>query len=91
MSLLTEKFYKRTSFSVQDSYVETGTYKGENLKSVINADLFKFIYSIELDPVWYQYNKDRFREYDNVFFHHGDSSQILPLVLGINTSSCVFF
>jgi hypothetical protein len=42
MSLLTTNFYKRSSFSMQKSYVETGTYKGENLESIVNSDLFNW-------------------------------------------------
>jgi len=91
MSLLTERFYKRTGFSIQKSYLETGTFKGENLESVINADLFNFIYSIELDPVWYQFNKERFNNYTHCFFYNGDSSQILPQVLRVIDFSCLFF
>ena len=81
MSLLTKRFYQRTAFLAQNSYVETGTYKGENLEAIIDSSLFENIYSLELDAKWYEYNKNRFSDKGNVHFNHGDSAELLPLVL----------
>jgi len=91
MSLLTKRFYQRTAFLSQNSYVETGTYKGENLEAIIDSSLFDNIYSLELDAKWYEYNKNRFSDKGNVHFYHGDSAELLPLVLDKKIESCIFF
>ena len=77
MSQLTELFYELSGVKRGISYVETGCYEGLNLERVINGSKYQEFHSIELSPEWYEYNRTRFADLDNVFMHLGDSSLVL--------------
>jgi len=54
MPVLKEKLYNLTSTPKTKIYIETGTYRGDGIKKVI--DEYDYIHSIELSQTWYDYN-----------------------------------
>jgi len=79
MPNLTQVFYDVTKTSKTNQYIETGTYLGDGIKTVLNN--YKTIHSIELAEKWYNYNIEQFKNNDSVKMHFGDSKKILPELL----------
>ena len=79
MPNLTKTFYNSTNTTKHSHYIETGTYLGEGIKSVLTN--YENIHSIELSEKWYNYNVDQFKQHQNVKMHLGDSKKILPELL----------
>jgi hypothetical protein len=79
MPNLTEFLYNSTNNIKTKHYIETGTYLGDGIKTVINN--YDFIYSIELSEKWYNYNVEQFKDNNNVKMYLGDSKNILPKIL----------
>jgi len=79
MPNLTSLFYNKTGISKTNHYIETGTYLGEGIKSVLNN--YENIHSIELSQKWYEYNIEQFKDNNNVKIYLGDSKKILPQLL----------
>ena len=79
MPNLTQHFYNITKNSKTNEYIETGTYLGDGIKSVLNN--YKKVHSIELSEKWYEYNIEQFKNVNNVKIHLGDSKKILPMLL----------
>jgi hypothetical protein len=75
MPNLTENFYNLINNKKTNHYIETGTYLGDGIKTVLNN--YEFIHSIELSEKWYQYNLEQFNNYNNVKMYLGDSKKIL--------------
>ena len=70
-------------------FIETGTYKGEMIESVLNY--FPRIISIELDPKLAQRAKDKFSSVSHVTILQGDSGELLPKVLTTIEEPCLFW
>ena len=70
-------------------YVETGTYNGENLTK--RLDSYDLLYSIEINPEFYESNIQKFATQKKVKLFNGDSGAILPLILNDVAQSCVIF
>lgn len=65
-------------------FIETGANLGDGIQAALESG-FKEIYSIEIDPAFYQHCKDRFKDVPNVFVIQGDSgSQLIKLMKAIN-------
>ena len=79
MPILKEKLYNLTSTPKTNIYIETGCYRGDGIKKVINE--YGCIHSIELSEKWYNYNLDLWKDTENVHLHLGDSKKILPHLL----------
>lgn len=79
MPNLTSDFYNFSNNLKTNHYIETGTYLGDGIKTVINN--YENIHSIELSEKWYQYNVDQFKDSQNVKMYLGDSKKILPELL----------
>jgi hypothetical protein len=79
MPNLTEYLYTITNNTKTNHYIETGTYLGDGIKTVINN--YNFIHSIELSEKWYNYNIEQFKDNNNVKIYLGDSKKILPILL----------
>jgi hypothetical protein len=79
MPLLTDFFYEKTKTNKTNHYIETGTYMGNGIKSVLND--YNFVHSIELSKYWYDYNIEQFSNNNKVKIYHGDSKKLLPEVL----------
>lgn len=79
MPNLTSYFYEVSKQQKTNYYIETGTYLGDGIKTVLNN--YKHIYSIELSEKWYNYNKTQFINNDNVNIIFGDSKKKLPELL----------
>jgi hypothetical protein len=89
MPNLTENFYKLTNTTPTIHYIETGSYRGEGIKEVLNN--YNQIHSIELSEIWYNYNVEQFKDNPNVKLYLGDSKIILPkLLLEINEPITVY-
>ena len=69
--------------------IETGTCLGE----MVNAtkQIFKKIYSIELDPILFKNAQQRFSSSKNITLLNGDSSKVLPEVLKAIDYPCLFW
>jgi hypothetical protein len=61
------------------TFVETGTYKGEMVKALMND--FDRVYSIELSRDLYKKAQNRFRKNDHVKLIHGDSGEKLKAIM----------
>lgn len=72
-------FFKE--FSSNKCFVETGSYLGDGIKNALESGFDK-IYSIEISEKYYEYCKERFSEYPNVYLFWGDSSKVLQNVIG---------
>ena len=79
MPNLTSQFYNLTKNTQTRHYIETGTYLGDGIKSVLNN--YENIHSIELSEKWYQYNIEQFKNNNNVKMYLGDSKKLLPDLL----------
>ena len=79
MPNLTKYLYTSTNNTKTNHYIETGTYLGDGIKTVINN--YDFIYSIELSEKWYNYNVEQFKDNNNVKIYLGDSKKVLPKLL----------
>jgi len=79
MPNLTSLFYEITNLQKTNFYIETGTYLGDGIRTVLNN--YDNIHSIELSEKWYNYNVEQFKDYKNVKMHLGDSKKILKNLL----------
>jgi len=70
-------------------FVETGTYMGEMIDSVLN--LFPRIISIEFDPELAKRAKNKFSSSPHVTILQGDSGEILPKLLAEINEPCLFW
>jgi hypothetical protein len=70
-------------------FVETGTYYGQT--TGIIARLGVTVDSIELSPELHAKAADMFASDPNVRLHQGDSTQVLPLILGSLCEPAVFW
>jgi len=70
-------------------FIETGTYKGKMVYSVI--PYIKEIYSIELEPRHYENATRRFAGYPNIHILLGQSGEVLPGVLAKINQPCIFW
>jgi hypothetical protein len=61
-------------------FIETGAALGDGIQAAIDAG-FKKIYSIEIDPFFYEHCKDRFKELTDVHIILGDSDGCLEKLL----------
>lgn len=64
---------------IPDVFIETGTYHGFGIYTVLRD--FKTIHTIELSEKWYKNAVNMFKDYKNVFCHHGDSAEVLAKIL----------
>jgi len=63
------------------TFVETGTYKGDTVKTMLLSSLFENIYSVDIDKTRAARAKRRFRSFKFIQCDHGDSAVWLPQVL----------
>lgn len=69
-------------------FVETGTYKGETINKF--EPFFDKLYTIEIKPEFYQYNKDKYTG-NKITFLLGDSSTVLNKLTLELDKNCIFF
>lgn len=60
-------------------FIETGTYYGDTVATMRKH--FNKIMSVELSRELYEYNKQRFKNTDNVLLWQGDSGKVMPQML----------
>jgi len=72
-----------------DVLIETGTYMGDMIFAM--RDIFKEIYSIELDKNLYIRSKERFVDYPHIHIFRGDSSEVIPHILTSLTKPALFW
>ena len=70
-------------------FVETGTYFGATSEAV--ADIFKKVFTIEIDEWLFNHAANRLRENHNIFCIKGDSSRILPTLLCIINEPVIYW
>ena len=88
---LTARFWAETGLDRcrYDTFVETGSYRGATLDFM--KDRFRSVHSIELSKKWYEFCAARFKDHPHIHLHHGDSTELLPLILnGIDRPVIVF-
>lgn len=79
MPNLKSDLYVTTNTNKTKHYIETGTYLGDGIKTVLQN--YENIHSIELSEKWYNHNMDQFKDNKNVNMYLGDSKIILPELL----------
>jgi len=79
MPKLLDKLFKVTGAKKTRYYIETGTYRGDGVREVLND--YENIISIELSEKWYQHNVEQFKDQSHVKILHGDSGRVLPVIL----------
>lgn len=79
MPNLTKEFYNFTQMKKTKHYIETGTYLGDGIKSVLSN--YENIHSIELSEKWYDHNIQQFKNNNNVKIYLGDSKKKLSELL----------
>lgn len=62
-------------------FIETGSYMGDGISQAIEAN-FDTIISIELSDKYYNICKQKFKNYQHVNIIKGDSSEVLPSIIG---------
>jgi hypothetical protein len=70
-------------------FVETGTCFGDTLWATRNV--FRELFSIELDPRLYEGAHKRFKKYNHVHLFFGNSAEVLPRLLGSIYEPCLFW
>lgn len=79
-----------SKFTYNDTFIETGTFNGGGVRVALDAG-FKYIYSIEVSPVFYNKAVNLFNGIDNVELWLGDSIYVLPAILAsIDKPSTLF-
>lgn len=71
-------------------FIETGTYIGDGIQSALDAG-FETIHSIEFDRTRYLECEAKFKKYNNVHIHHGDSGIVLLDILKTITEPVTFW
>jgi hypothetical protein len=89
MPILKPKLYNLTSTQKTSIYIETGTYRGDGIKKVLNE--YDTIHSIELSEKWYNYNVGLYESHPKVKIHLGDSKKVLPELLASITEPVTIF
>jgi hypothetical protein len=81
MSALTQKFWDTSGLDRTHyrTYIETGSYRGFTIDTVLHE--YDTIHSIELSLKWYAHCTMKFRQFDHVKVHRGDSREVLPALL----------
>lgn len=62
-------------------FVETGTYKGDTVKSMLMTRSFKELWSVDVNPVRVAHSAKRFRSFPYIHCEQGNSAQWLPTIL----------
>ncbi len=71
--------------------VETGTYRGEMVQSMLDAKAFRAIHSIELYEPFYKAATEMFRNARDVHLYQGDSATVLPQIISALDGPAVFW
>ena len=87
MGLLTKEMLVKYKTNI---LVETGTYLGESIKVGLEAGVAR-IHSIELSEELYKENVERFKAFDQVTIHHGDSAAKLPEIIATLSGPATFW
>jgi hypothetical protein len=63
------------------NFVETGTYKGDTVKAMLQADQFTQIHTVDIYEDRVANAQRRFKGFPNVTCWHGDSAEIMPQIV----------
>jgi hypothetical protein len=77
-------------YSNNSIFIETGTSSGDGVIAALNVGFSK-IHSIEISKFYFDESKKLFRRFPNVILHFGDSTDILPKILGTINEKCTFW
>ena len=69
--------------------VETGTYMGDS--TLVLAEHFDLVHTIELSEKWFAYSKDRLKTHCNVMCHQGDSASVMERLVADIEEPAFFF
>lgn len=73
-----------------DIFIETGSFVGETMDDIKNS--FYKIISIEITDKYFDYCRNKFINYSNIEIIHGDSLNVLPLLIEkYNNERIMFF
>lgn len=70
-------------------FIETGTFRGSKLYYL--KDIFRDLYSIELNDKFYNYCVNKFKRYKNIHLFHGNSKDVLKELLKNIYEKSIFF
>ncbi|MHA1948320.1 MAG: hypothetical protein ACW987_00515 [Candidatus Thorarchaeota archaeon] len=65
---------------VRDTFIETGTFKGESLINA-NKQGFRELHSIEVEDSNFKEVATKFKDIENIHVYHGSSPDILPTII----------
>jgi hypothetical protein len=68
---------KNIGIPVPPIFIETGSYRGDNIAYVLESTEFTEIHSIELSEKWKSHCEERFMNEKRVHLHLGDSTEVL--------------
>ncbi len=72
-----------------NNFIETGTYYGNMVLGV--KDVFKRIFSVELDNNLYINANRKFSVFPHISIFHGDSGKVMPNILSLIHEPCLFW
>jgi len=72
-------------------FVETGTYKGDTVKAMLQSACFDIIHTIDIYTDRVQNASRRFASFQQVYCWHGDSAVVLPRILANLTEPALFW
>lgn len=74
----------------REIFIETGSFEGDGIQAAIDSG-YKYIYSIEVQPHYYEHCQRRFGNYNNVSVLLGDSGSLLKEILSSVNQPAVFW
>ena len=73
------------------TFIETGTYKGDTVKAMLQSHCFEIIHTIDIYVDRVQKAKRRYASFPQVYCWHGDSAVVLPELLADLTEPALFW
>ena len=73
------------------TFIETGTYKGDTVKAMLQADCFDIIHTIDIYADRVDKAERRFASFPNVYCWQGDSAIVLPELLADLVEPALFW
>ena len=66
-----------------DVFVETGSFWGGGIEAAVYEPSFQTIYSVEIDPKFYEHCQRVWGGHPKVRLYLGDSAKVIPVILGL--------
>jgi hypothetical protein len=86
---LSDEYFKQ--YARGSVFVESGTYQGDTVQQVLRLDLFKKIYSVELNHNLWEQSSSRFLNNENVQILEGDTFDHFKTIIRDNKKARMTF